>query len=97
MWRQGPERSSSVNASEQDEVVAYLRDAAPFGDGPPAEVVETHGAYVFLSGREALKMKRAVPTTTWTSRRSSRASAMLARELELNAPPRRRSTATWCR
>lgn len=43
----------------QGEIIAYLSSPAAH-DGGPVEVIETHGAYVFLAGDRAIKMKRAV-------------------------------------
>ena len=46
---------------EQRETIAFLRDAASYPAGAaPIEVVETHGSIVFLAGRYAYKLKRAV-------------------------------------
>src|SRR5436190_23566571 len=49
-----------VNAAHgaQAEVIAFLSD--PQTHGQPVQQVETHSAIVFLSGRRALKLKRAV-------------------------------------
>jgi len=44
---------------DQREAVAYLASPAAHG-GKPVDVIETHGAYVFLAGDRAIKMKRAV-------------------------------------
>lgn len=45
----------------QAEVTAFLRDPAAHAARPAAvEVIETHGALVFLAGQSALKIKRAV-------------------------------------
>lgn len=43
----------------QGESVEFLSSREAH-DGRPVEVIETHGAYVFLAGDRALKMKRAV-------------------------------------
>ena len=45
----------------QSEVVAFLRDPSSWAGRPQqVEVIETHGALVFLAGDSVLKMKRAV-------------------------------------
>lgn len=70
----------------QAEVAAFLRGHDSHGAPSWAEVVETHGALVFLHPTEALKIKRAMKYdyldySTLTKRRR-----MLLRELALNAP-----------
>jgi len=48
-------------AEPQDEVVAFLRDPASYpGVTGPVETIETHISRVFLAGRRAYKLKRAV-------------------------------------
>lgn len=44
---------------DQGAALAFLADPATH-DGCPVEVVETHGAWVFIAGDRAVKMKRAV-------------------------------------
>jgi aminoglycoside phosphotransferase family enzyme/predicted kinase len=44
---------------DQSAAVAFLSSPSAHG-GNPVEVIETHGAYVFLAGDHAVKMKRAV-------------------------------------
>ena len=44
---------------DQSEAIAFL-SASSTHNGAPVEVIETHGAYVFLAGDRALKLKRAV-------------------------------------
>ncbi len=56
---------SGVNSRSDDdvqsEVIAFLRDPSSWLGHPPLiEVIETHGALVFLAGDSVLKMKRAV-------------------------------------
>lgn len=68
--------------AEPDDVIAWLRAGGPWG--APPEVIETHGALVFLTGTRAFKMKKAVNLgyldfSTVASRRRA-----LERELELN-------------
>lgn len=47
-----------MDKTNQEEVIRFLRSAEWKGDTASTEVVETHGAYVFLSGEDALKIKR---------------------------------------
>jgi uncharacterized protein len=50
-----------VDEHEQREVIAFLRDSVHYPPGAaPIEVVETHASAVFLAGRYAYKLKRAV-------------------------------------
>ncbi len=68
--------------AEPDDVIAWLRAGGPWG--APPEVIETHGALVFLTDTRAFKMKKAVNLgyldfSTLASRRHA-----LERELELN-------------
>jgi aminoglycoside phosphotransferase family enzyme/predicted kinase len=69
---------------EQAETIKFLSNGHAFAADAPVEVIETHGAYVFLCGDTALKLKRAVKydymdLSTVELRRS-----LIARELELN-------------
>lgn len=71
---------------EQAETFKFLSSGRAFAADDPVEVIETHGAYVFLCGDTALKLKRAVKydymdLSTVALRRS-----LIARELELNRP-----------
>ncbi len=75
-----------MNAGPQSEVVAFLKDAATHASGDAVEVVETHGAYVFLAGQDAYKIKRAVRYDYLDYSTLSRRHAALKRELELNTP-----------
>jgi aminoglycoside phosphotransferase family enzyme/predicted kinase len=77
------------NAKEtnaQTEVIAFLssRDAHP--GGTPVEVVQTHGALIFLSGDVALKIKRAVRYDYMDLSTLDLREKMLRRELTLNQP-----------
>lgn len=75
-------------AAEQDqtEAIAFLRSGAAFEAPGEVEVVETHGALVFLSGGEALKIKRAVRYDYMDLSTLALREEMLGRELALNAP-----------
>ena len=45
---------------DQSPVIAFLSSPATHGTKDPVQVLETHGALVFLAGPHALKIKRAV-------------------------------------
>jgi hypothetical protein len=68
----------------QSEIVAFLASGRAFPEGGPVEVIETHGAYVFLAGDTALKLKRAVKYDYMDLSTVAQRKAMIARELELN-------------
>ena len=68
----------------QADVVDFLKSGAAFAADAPVEVVETHGAYVFLCGDEALKLKREVRYDYMDLSTPERRHAMLLRELALN-------------
>ncbi|TKA95271.1 kinase, partial [Cereibacter changlensis] len=70
---------------DQSETVAFLRGLTD-AEGRPAEVVETHGALVFLCGDTALKLKRAVVYDYMDLSTLARRKALLERELQLNRP-----------
>jgi aminoglycoside phosphotransferase family enzyme/predicted kinase len=55
----GARREPGTVVEDQGVAVAFLSDPSAHG-GHPVEVVETHGAYVFIAGGRAVKMKRAV-------------------------------------
>ncbi len=50
----------SRNSETQSDVIAALSSADFHPGGKPVEIVQTHGAMVFLSGDVALKIKRAI-------------------------------------
>lgn len=70
----------------QDEVIAFLKSPDGHPGGGPVEVVQTHGALVFLAGEVALKIKRAVRYDYMDLSTLDLREAMLRRELELNKP-----------
>ena len=72
--------------STQSEAIAFLSSSAAFSDCHEVEVIETHGAYVFLCGDVALKLKRAVKYDYMDLSTVELRRAMLVREIELNAP-----------
>lgn len=47
-------------AENQDAVIEMLKDPASYGAADPVETIETHISRIFLVGRRAFKMKRAV-------------------------------------
>ncbi|KAA9006697.1 bifunctional aminoglycoside phosphotransferase/ATP-binding protein [Histidinibacterium aquaticum] len=70
----------------QADTIAFLRSGRAFEDDGPVEIIETHGAYVFLSGDTALKLKRAVTYDYMDLSTVELRRKMLERELELNSP-----------
>ena len=70
----------------QDEVIAFLKSPDGHPGGGPVEVVQTHGALVFLAGDVALKIKREVRYDYMDLSTLDLREAMLRRELELNKP-----------
>jgi len=71
---------------DQSPTIAFLASPDAFGGAGPVEVVETHGACVFLCGDTALKLKRAVRYDYMDLSTVGKRRAMLLRELELNRP-----------
>jgi len=72
---------------DQSEVVNYLRSRAawPQAEGD-VEVIETHGALIFLCGADALKIKRAVRLTYLDFSTPELRQKFISREYEINAP-----------
>jgi aminoglycoside phosphotransferase family enzyme/predicted kinase len=68
---------------DQTEVVAFLASSDAH-EGDPVETVETHSAIVFLAGRRALKLKRAVRYDYLDFSTVERRRAMCEAELRLN-------------
>lgn len=68
----------------QTETVEFLSSGQAFLSPEPVKVVETHGAYVFLCGDTALKLKRAVKYDYMDLSTIEKRREMIARELELN-------------
>jgi uncharacterized protein len=72
---------------DQSEVIAFLMSSATYPGRPaPVEMIETHGALVFLAGPDAYKIKRAVryPYMDFSTLEQRRAA--IAREFEINQP-----------
>ena len=73
--------------ANQDAVIAFLRDPASHaGAVEQVEVIETHGAMVFLAGDTALKIKRSVKFPYMDFSTLERRRAMCRRELKINQP-----------
>ncbi|MDP1669610.1 AAA family ATPase [Phaeovulum sp.] len=68
---------------DQREVVRFLTDPTTYG-GIPVLVVETHGAYVFLAGEQAIKIKRAIRYEYMDLSTLGLRKRMLRREFALN-------------
>ena len=71
---------------EQAETIKFLSLGHAFAADDPVEVIETHGAYVFLCGDTALKLKRAVKYDYMDLSTIALRKTLIARELELNRP-----------
>ncbi|MFX0545962.1 AAA family ATPase [Roseovarius sp. S1116L3] len=72
------------DGKSQAEVTAFLSSRGALEAGAVAEVIETHGALVFLTQDTAYKMKRAVRYDYLDYSTPDLRRQMLARELELN-------------
>lgn len=71
----------------QAEVIAFLSTSASHGENiVNVEIIETHGALVFLAGKVALKIKRAVRVAYFDFSTLARREAVCRRELEINRP-----------
>lgn len=81
---------------DQQRVVDFLSDPASHG-GDPVETIRTHGAYVFLVGERAIKLKRAVKFPYMDFSTAAKRHAVCEAELRLNrrtAPMLYRSVAS---
>ncbi|MHA6323658.1 bifunctional aminoglycoside phosphotransferase/ATP-binding protein [Roseivivax sp. CAU 1753] len=74
------------DADPQAEVIAFLSSSETHPGGGPVEVIQTHGALVFLAGDVALKIKRAVRYDYMDLSTLALREKMIRRELSLNAP-----------
>ena len=70
--------------TNQDEAIAFLKTHASSGPSAVDEVVQTHGALVFLHETEALKIKRAVKYDYLDFSTLAQRHEMLQREVDLN-------------
>ncbi len=80
---------ATVQAEVQADVFAFLRQPSSWPQDPaPAavDVIETHGAKVFLAGGDVLKVKRAVRLPYLDFSTLEARHAYLQREIEINAP-----------
>ena len=74
-------------ANEQEEVISFLEDPASYAHRPPSvEVIETHGALIFLAGEDVFKIKRAVAFDYMDFSTLDKRKAVCERELSLNQP-----------
>ncbi|MGX8012423.1 bifunctional aminoglycoside phosphotransferase/ATP-binding protein [Mesorhizobium sp. ORM8.1] len=69
----------------QDAVVEMLKDPASYGEAGPVETIETHISRIFLVGRRAFKMKRAVKLPYVDFSTPELRLAACEREMELNS------------
>lgn len=84
---------AASQAAAQREVIAFLSDPsnhAQLAQGAPGaarvDIIETHGALVFLVGDEALKIKRAIKLAYLDFSTLAHREAVCRRELEINRP-----------
>ena len=77
---------SSGSPAPQDDVIAFLSSASGHPGGGSVDVLQTHGAIVFLAGAVALKIKRAVRYDYMDLSTLELREKLLRRELELNQP-----------
>jgi len=78
-------RKAETVVEDQAEVMAFLADPASYPARPDAvEMIETHGAKVFLAGPEAWKIKRAVRFPYMDFSTLEKRHAVCRRELEIN-------------
>ena len=75
----------TATQTNQDAAVAFLKTHATSGASVAEDVIQTHGALVFLHESEALKIKRAVKYDYMDFSTLALRKEMLCRELDLNA------------
>lgn len=73
-------------STAQDEVIAFLREPHSHAGHPAVDVIETHGALVFLAADEALKIKRAVTLPYLDFSTLEKRETYCRREIEINQP-----------
>ena len=72
---------------DQTEVIAFLRQESAYPSGPnPVDVIETHGALIFLAGDEVFKIKRAVKFDYLDFSTLAKRQEVCEREFALNKP-----------
>jgi uncharacterized protein len=76
--------TAKPSAHDQAEVIGFLSDAASYAGVDRVETVQTHGNLVFLAGREAWKIKRAVKLQYMDFSTLEKRHAACAREAEVN-------------
>src|SRR5262245_15238183 len=77
----------AIQSESQDEIVAFLADPASHGlQEGIVERVETHGAFVFLAGNDAFKIKRAVRYPYLDFSTLDKRRRACEREVEVNRP-----------
>ena len=70
---------------DQSEVIAFLSDPNSYSAGPRnVDLIETHGALVFLAGDEVYKIKRAVKFPYMDFSTLERRERVVRREVEIN-------------
>ncbi|SHL57096.1 hypothetical protein SAMN05444414_12027 [Roseovarius marisflavi] len=77
---------TSKDSKTQDQVIAFLSCPNHHPGAAAVELVETHGALIFLAGDVALKIKRAVRYDYMDLSTLDLREKMIRRELELNQP-----------
>ena len=76
-----------LTKADQKQVIAFLKCPASYKAQPASvDVIETHGALVFLAGEEVLKIKRAIKFDYMDFSTLAKRRAVCARELALNSP-----------
>ena len=71
----------------QAQVIAFLTQPSAWPDAPASvDIIQTHGAVVFMAGDSVLKIKRAVHLPYFDFTTLERRRKFAGRELEINAP-----------
>lgn len=74
-------------SNEQEAIIAFLKDPASYGGTvDTVDVMETHGALVFLAGDDVYKIKRAVTFDYMDFSKLGKRHQVCEREFELNKP-----------
>ncbi len=73
--------------NDQRDIIGFLSDPRTYRPAPASvEMIETHGALVFLAGQDVYKIKRAVRYSYMDFSTLERRRAACRREYEINAP-----------
>ncbi len=75
---------AKIDVKRQAEVLAFLQSGAAYKSSGPVVHIETHGAHVFLCGKEAFKIKRDARYVYMDLSTPDLRRALLQRELALN-------------